>query len=478
MMDALDRERMTDAEAVSWRAERDRLLRSTHAALWLLDRAPDRGRFEWKLERSTRDLPLLRQRVVEEPLGIATPRWEVDAAFDLAYHLRLLRAPADGSLRALLDLAEPLVMQGFDRDRSPWELYLIEGLQRGRAALFIKWHPALEGGRGLTALGGALVDRFRAPEPDWVPQPIAAPVTRTVGPLAEVVDAVGSRARSEAAWLGELGVRAATSLALLALTGPRAAVETAAWVAALPETLRGEPSRSPASPLLAERTAALRLDSFHVGLADLARAAKGARATIGDVLAAGMAAGLGLYHELHGTPLEALRMAPPLDRRGGEALLPATCAAMLGSFRFPLASSDPLESIRALHTSAREHRGSHPRPETLSRLLARLPSALSAALLARAGRSVDVATTVLASPTSDLYVSGARVERIVAFAPLAGAAAHLTAFAYDGGLAIGLGSDRAAIPDPEVFIRCVQRGLTDTISFASGRAAARGRQAA
>jgi diacylglycerol O-acyltransferase len=475
MMNTLDRERMTDAEAVSWRAERDRLLRSTHAALWLLDRAPDRGRFEWKLERSTRDLPLLRQRVVEDPLGIATPRWEVDAAFDLAYHLRLLRAPTDGSLRALLDLAEPLVMQGFDRDRSPWELYLIEGLQRGRAALLIKWHPALEGGRGLTALGGALVDRFRAPEPDWVPQPIAAPEPRTVGPLAEVVDAVSCRARSEAAWLRELGGRAAASLALLALTGPRTAVETAA---ALAETLGLDSSRSPASPLLAERTAALRLDSFHVGLPDLVRAAKGARATIGDVLGVGMAVGFGLYHELHGTPVDALRIAPPLDRRGGEAPLAATCAAMLGSFRFPLPTDDPVDSIRALHASAHAHRSAHPQPETLARLLARLPSALAAALLARAGRSVEFATTVLASPTSDLFVSGARVERIVAFAPLAGAAAHLTAFAYDGGLAIGLGSDRGAIPDPEVFVRCVQQGLTDTIALASGRAAARGRQAA
>lgn len=475
-MDALDRERMTDAEAVSWRAERDRLLRSTHAALWFLDRAPDRGRFEWKLERSTRDLPLLRKRVVEDSLGIATPRWEVDAAFDLAYHLRLLRAPGDGSLRALLDLAEPLVMQGFDRDRSPWELYLIEGLQRGRAALLVKWHPVLEGGRGLLALGGALVDRFRAPEPDWVPQPLPAPVPRRVGPLAEVVDAVGCRARSEASWLRDLGGRAATSLAVLALTAPRAAVETAASVASLTET-QSEPPPSSASPLLAERTAALRLDSFQVGLSDLARAAKGARATIGDVLAAGATAGCALYHELHGVTIETLRLAPPLDRRDGEAPLAATCAAMLGSFAFALEGADAVASIRSLHAGARAHRAAHPDPDTLARLVARLPGALGAALLTRAGRSVDLATTVLAAPTSDLYVSGARVERIAAFAPLAGAAAHLTAFAYDGGLALGLGTDRAAIPDPEVFVRCVQRGLADTIAAASGRAAAR-RQAA
>jgi hypothetical protein len=31
-------------------------------------------------------VPRLRQRVVEDPLGVAPPRWEVDPHFDLSYH--------------------------------------------------------------------------------------------------------------------------------------------------------------------------------------------------------------------------------------------------------------------------------------------------------------------------------------------------------------------------------------------------------
>src|SRR4029078_7751993 len=61
-MDVLARDWMTDAEALAWTVERDRLLRATHAALWLLDRAPDRGRFEWKVERGARQLlPVLKR---------------------------------------------------------------------------------------------------------------------------------------------------------------------------------------------------------------------------------------------------------------------------------------------------------------------------------------------------------------------------------------------------------------------------------
>jgi hypothetical protein len=53
----------------------------------------------------------------------------------------------------------------------------------------------------------------------------------------------------------------------------------------------------------------------------------------------------------------------------------------------------------------------------------------------------------------------------------------VTAFAYDGTLAIGLGTDRAAVPDPEVLVGCVQRALADMVAEAA-RLAGRGRQAA
>jgi WS/DGAT/MGAT family acyltransferase len=476
-MDGLARDWMSDAEALAWTAERDRLLRATHATLWLLDRAPDRGRFEWKIERATRDVPRLRERVVEDPLGIAVPRWQVDPAFDLAYHVRFLRAPEDGSLRALLDLAEPLVMQGFDRDRPLWELYLIEGFPRGRAALLVKWHPALEGDRGLTALGGALVERFRAPESDWVPQPVPAPSHEEQGIVAESLAALARRARSDASLLRELGVDAARFLTLLVLSGGRSGVDFGQGFASLARALRG--NDAPGSPLLAERSAALRLDSFTLPLADLTRAARAARATIGDALVAGVAAGLELYHGLHGAPIEFLRISPPVDRREGGDAEAGACAALLGSLALPVPArgADAIERVREVHARVREHRRIWPRPEAISRAVSRLPTGAAAAVLGRAGCSIDFAASILAAPTSHLYVSGARVERILAFAPLAGAAAHVTAFAYDGTLAIGLGTDRAAVPDPEVLVGCVQRALADMVAEAA-RLAGRGRQAA
>src|SRR5258706_5010253 len=88
MPDMRFEQRMSDADALMWTIEKDPLLRSTITALALFDTSPDHGRLIEGLDRATRLVPRLRQRVVSKPLSIAPPRWEVDPRFDLGYHLR------------------------------------------------------------------------------------------------------------------------------------------------------------------------------------------------------------------------------------------------------------------------------------------------------------------------------------------------------------------------------------------------------
>src|SRR4051795_8735880 len=100
--------RMSDADALMWTIEKDPLLRSTITAVAVLDRSPDPQRLVDSLERATRLVPRLRQRVMSNSLSIAPPRWEFDPHYDLTYHLRWMRAPGDGTLRDLLDIAQPI----------------------------------------------------------------------------------------------------------------------------------------------------------------------------------------------------------------------------------------------------------------------------------------------------------------------------------------------------------------------------------
>lgn len=153
---------MSSADALFWRLETDPLLRSTASAIALLDRAPDRELLREKLQRATRAVPRLRQRVVASPLRYATPVWETDPYFDLDYHLRWVRAPGDRSLRAVQDLAVPLAMQGFDRTRPLWEFTVVEDLQDGHAAVIQKMHHAVTDG----AAGVMLMQRIYDLQPD------------------------------------------------------------------------------------------------------------------------------------------------------------------------------------------------------------------------------------------------------------------------------------------------------------------------
>ena len=61
---------MSDADALMWTIEKDPPLRSTITTVVLLDGAPGRGRLVEAMDRTTRLVPRLRQRVVSNPLAV------------------------------------------------------------------------------------------------------------------------------------------------------------------------------------------------------------------------------------------------------------------------------------------------------------------------------------------------------------------------------------------------------------------------
>ncbi len=198
MTDEFDFEpRMSDADALMWRIEKDPLLRSTITSVVVLDRPPDRDRFIRRLDRATRVVPRLRQRVLGHAYSVAPPRWEVDPNFDLHYHLRWVRVAGAGTLREVLDLAEPIAMQGFDRARPLWEFTVVEGLEDDRAAIIQKIHHAITDGVGGIKLQLELVDLERDPasgDEDDLPD---APPAGTPDELRRLVDAFAYEGRRQ-----------------------------------------------------------------------------------------------------------------------------------------------------------------------------------------------------------------------------------------------------------------------------------------
>lgn len=93
--------------------------------------------------------------------GLA-PRWEPARHIDIEYHLRHSALPHPGGERELGVLVSRLHSQPMDMDKPLWECHLIEGLENGRFALYLKTHHAAVD--GTSAL--KLINSWLSTDPD------------------------------------------------------------------------------------------------------------------------------------------------------------------------------------------------------------------------------------------------------------------------------------------------------------------------
>jgi len=54
---------------------------------------------------------------------------------------------------------------------------------------------------------------------------------------------------------------------------------------------------------------------------------------------------------------------------------------------------------------------------------------------------------------------------MIPFSPVSGAAANVTLFSYDGNAHIGVNSDRAAVPEPDGLLACLEQGLDEVTAL-------------
>ena len=148
--------------------------RSAFLDVEILDRPADWTRLHEGLDRSSRVVIRMRQKVVTPPVPVTAPRWVIDPDFNLDYHVRRVALPAPGTLRQLLDLAEVTLQSPLDTSRALWEALYVEGLEGGRAALLMKLSHAITNGVGGIALFEQLYDTERDSEPRAMP-PVPVP---------------------------------------------------------------------------------------------------------------------------------------------------------------------------------------------------------------------------------------------------------------------------------------------------------------
>ncbi|MEW2356681.1 wax ester/triacylglycerol synthase family O-acyltransferase [Spirillospora sp. NPDC029432] len=115
----------------------------------------------------------LRQRLAQVPLGLDVPYWEDDPHFDPERHIFEIGLPAPGNAAQLSEAVAMLHERPLDRDRPLWEIALIQGLEGGRCAVYVKAHHAAIDGVLAAETLAALLDL--SPEPRELPADDAAP---------------------------------------------------------------------------------------------------------------------------------------------------------------------------------------------------------------------------------------------------------------------------------------------------------------
>lgn len=460
--------RMNQSDTTMWRIERDPCLRTTIVGLAILSKAPDWKRLRARIEEVSYEIPRLRQRVVEPPLGLGTPRWVDDEQFDLDYHLRHVVAPPPGDLQAVLDIANPIEMAAFDKDRPLWEFTLVDGLADGRAALIQKFHHSFSDGVGAIRLARMAFDEHA--DEQHAPAPRTMARTQRPSGLGLALDTMAGQA-SGVAHLAARTANAMPSAVERAMLHPMRVAETLLGTGRSIAKLVW-PARTPLSPVMRDRGTSRRLAALELSLADLKAAGHAAGGTTNDAYLAAVTGGMRRYHQRHGVDVERLRVTMPINLRrdddpvGNNRFVPAR-------FALPIDVEDPKERMHDLGELARSWRREPGLKFTdvVAGVLNAMPPAATAFAMGSMLKAIDFVATNVPGLDRPAHIAGATVEQIFAFAPPSGAAFSVGLLSHMDRCTLGMVIDTTAVPDPEVLVECMAEGFEEVVAV--GRTAAR-----
>jgi len=386
-----------------------------------------------------------RRRVVEVPFRLAHPVWVEDPSFDLDYHVRRACLPSPGGRTELEDFVGQIVALPLDHQRPLWEMYLVEGLEKGLQAVVVKMHHAAIDGVSGAELSATWLDLEADPPPetstdDWQPERVPSEIDLLL-----------------AAW-PQL------------LSGPLKAVKTARRLAEsalhVTEHNRDSGVLAPPAPFSAPRTSFnlaitphRRVAFGEVSLDDVKAVKNHFGCTVNDVVLALCAGALRRYllarDELPDEPLVGF---VPVSVRAEEDKLSAgnRLSAMLTSLATEV--SDPVERLRSISAAMSEAKSQHSLigadvltdwteftfPALIGRA-ARLISSMK--VFDRVRPAFNVTISNIPGPPFPLFLAGARVTAIYPLGPVVeGVGLNMTVMSYCGTVYFGLTGCRETVP--------------------------------
>ncbi|MDQ1445799.1 MAG: diacylglycerol O-acyltransferase / wax synthase, partial [Acidimicrobiaceae bacterium] len=256
--------------------------------------------------------------------------------------------------------------------------------------------------------------------------------------------------------------RLAATTAAASVLHPMSTVETGRSL--FRQAFITESSRSPL--WTGRRGLARHFEILSFDLDQAKRAAHALGGSLNDIYTAGLAGGVGAYHQALGFEVEELRMSMAVSTRqdksaGGNAFAPARLLV-------PTGAKDPRQRFEAVRERLAEARSERSLgvADALAGVLTTLPAPLLVRMARQQVQTVDFATSNVRGAPFDLYVAGARILANHPFGPTGGTALNATVLSYKGSMDVGLNCDTAAITEPVRLRRCIEDAFNELLHLA------------
>ncbi|MCP9949000.1 wax ester/triacylglycerol synthase family O-acyltransferase [Actinomadura madurae] len=405
--------------------------------------------------------PRCLQRVRTVPFHLAHPVWVDDRRFAMADHVLHTVVPEPGGPEELCDLAGRILERPLDLTRSPWEVWLVEGLAEDRWALICKVHHCMVDGLAGIDLMAVLLDTdpdwTPAPPRIWVPKPEPHAWTVLRGGVADRLKGFG---------------RQATRLFLPAL---RDSVSVAGAVPGYVAQLAGPSTSALNGPAGTRR----RWARTYVHMHDVDRIRRAFGGSVNDVVLAAVAHGFRDLLTARGMLDErsTVRAMVPVSVRSPDERGISSNRVSAVAVELPCAELDPHRRLRHVRTQmdGLKARDQAAGIDAFVRLLGAAPGLLAAAAhtaLRLRQPLIQTIVTNVPGPSAPLYAMGRRMLEIDPYIPItAGVRISIGVVSYNGGLSFGITGDHDAFPDLNTLGSGIREGIDALLKEATAQAA-------
>jgi WS/DGAT/MGAT family acyltransferase len=409
-------------------------------------------------------VPRYRQHLRFVPLALGRPVWVDDPHFRLAYHLRHSALPAPGDEQKLRDTAARIFAQHLDRSKPLWEIWMIEGLSKGRWALLSKVHHCMVDGVSATDLMTVMFEGSGAPAQtdDWSPKPEPGTAEVLARTLTHRTLDPGEQLRT---------VRAALRAPRRSLMQARDVLRAMSSAARVVRPLERSSLTGPVGP---HRT----WSWAHVRLAEVKEVRAALGGTVNDVVLTIVAGGLQDLLESRGESTDGriVRALVPVSiRRADErGAYNNRVSAMFADL--PVGVSDPAERLEAVRRQMDDLK--HAKQAVAGDVLTSLSGFAPPMLLALGARlgarspslGVQTGITNVPGPQQPLRTLGHRLLESYPYVPVIGnVRISIAVFSYDGGLYVGVTGDYDSSSDVGVLTRGIERAMAELLRMVRPR---------